>query len=53
VEEKTIFGARYIIDGLLKGPDGRWLNVRAAWYINTGGDIPRFVTAHPLRRRRL
>lgn len=52
LEEKTIFGARYIIDGLLKAPDGRLLNIRAAWYINTGGDVPRFVTAHPLRRRR-
>ena len=28
--EQTIFGTRYIIDGLLKAPDGRWLNVRAA-----------------------
>lgn len=52
LEEKTIFGTRYIIDGLLKAPDGRLLNIRAAWYINTGGDVPRFVTAHPLRRRR-
>jgi uncharacterized protein DUF6883 len=33
LEEKTIFGTRYIVDGLLKAPDGRWLNVRAAWYI--------------------
>jgi len=53
LEEKTIFGTRYIIDGLLKAPDGRLLNIRAAWYINTAGDVPRFVTAHPLRRRRL
>jgi hypothetical protein len=53
LEEKTIFGTRYIIDGLLKAPDGRLLNIRAAWYIHTDGDVPRFVTAHPLRRRRL
>jgi len=53
LEEKTIFGTRYIIDGLLKAPDGRLLNIRAAWYIYANGDVPRFVTAHPLRRRRL
>jgi len=52
LEEKTIFGTRYIIDGPLKAPDGRLLNIRAAWYINMDGDVPRFVTAHPLRRRR-
>ena len=52
VEEKTIFGTRYIVEGLLKAPDGRWLNIRAASYISADGDVPRFVTAHPLRRRR-
>lgn len=52
LEEKTIFGTRYIVDGLLKAPDGRWLNVRVAWYITADGDVPRFITAHPLRRRR-
>jgi hypothetical protein len=52
LEEKTIFGTRYVVDGLLKAPDGRWLNVRAGWYITTDRDVPRFITAHPLRRRR-
>ncbi|MGH7782432.1 MAG: DUF6883 domain-containing protein [Candidatus Binatia bacterium] len=52
LEEKTIFGTRYIVDGPLKAPDGRLLNIRSAWYIKTDGDVPRFVTAHPLRRRR-
>jgi hypothetical protein len=52
LEEKTVFGTRYVIDGLLKAPDERWLNVRTAWFINRVGDPPRFVTAHPLRRRR-
>jgi|SRR3990172_3421166 len=52
LEKKTIFGTRYIIDGLLKAPDGRWLNIRTARFIDKDGDAPRFVTAHPLRRRR-
>ena len=52
LEEKTTFGTRYVIDGLLKAPDGTWLNVRTAWFINNEGESPRFITAHPLRRRR-
>ncbi len=52
LEEKTTFGIRYVIEGLLKAPDGTWLNVRSAWFIDNNGDSPRFITAHPLRRRR-
>ncbi|MBI4528065.1 MAG: hypothetical protein HY695_30085 [Deltaproteobacteria bacterium] len=52
LEEKTSFGVRYVIDGLLKAPDGTWLNIRSAWFIDDGDDSPRFITAHPLRRRR-
>jgi hypothetical protein len=37
----------------LKAPDGRALNVRTAWFIDNQSDIPRFITAHPLRRRLL
>lgn len=51
-EERTIFGTRYVIEGLLTAPDGRRLNVRTAWFIDEGGEVPRFVTAHPLRRGR-
>ena len=53
IEEKTIFGTRYVIEGRLEAPDGRWLNVRSAWFIDYDGKVPRFVTAHPLRRRRV
>jgi len=53
VEEKTIFGTRYVIEGGLEAPDGRSLNVRTAWFIDNEGKVPRFITAHPLRRRRL
>jgi len=51
-EEKTIFGTRYVIDGVLKARDGRLLSVRTVWFVDDDGDVPRFVTAHPLRRRR-
>lgn len=51
LEEKTTFGTRYVIDGRLKAPNGTWLNIRSAWFIDNEGDAPRFITAHPLRRR--
>lgn len=53
LEEKTTFGTRYVIEGLLKAPNGTWLNIRSAWFIDSEGGPPRFITAHPLRRRRL
>ena len=46
--EQTLHGVRYVVDGPLTAPDGTSLNVRTAWYIHTGSDAPRFVTAHPL-----
>jgi hypothetical protein len=52
MEERTTFGTRYVIEGLLKATDGTWLNIRSAWFIDNEGDAPRFITAHPLRRRR-
>ena len=52
LEQRTSFGTRYVIDGLLQAPDGRSLNIRAAWFIDNEGDAPRFITAHLLRRKR-
>jgi uncharacterized protein DUF6883 len=52
LEAQTVFGTRYVIDGLLTAPDGRRLNVRTAWFVDDDGEVPRFITAHPLRRRR-
>jgi hypothetical protein len=46
--EQTRHGVRYVVDGPLKAPGGRVLNIRCAWYIDTGSETPRFVTAHPL-----
>ena len=46
--EETPHGTRHVVEGLLTAPDGRRLNVRAAWYIHPGSSAPQFVTAHPL-----
>ena len=49
--EDSPFGTRYIIDGMLLAPDGREALVRSVWFIETGEQIPKFVTAYPLQRR--
>lgn len=46
--ERTAFGTRYTIDGALNSPDGRNPRLRVIWFIESGGDIPNFVTAYPL-----
>ena len=46
--EHTRHGVRYVVNGPLQAPGGRVLNIRCAWYIDTGSETPRFVTAHPL-----
>ena len=51
--EETPFGTRYVIEGSLNAPNGRELQIRAIWFIDTGSVAPRFVTAYPLKRRTL
>ena len=43
----TPFGTKYIVDGGLATPSGARARVRTVWIVETGGDIPRFVTAYP------
>lgn len=50
--EDSPFGKRCVIDGLLETPSGTSVNVRAAWFIETGEEIPHFVTAVPLKKLR-
>jgi hypothetical protein len=47
--EDSRFGNRYIIEGIISAPDGRAPTIRSVWFIETGEDIPRFVTAYPLK----
>lgn len=48
---RTAYGTRYIVDGPLAAPDGTSLNVRTVWFISENSVVPRFATAHPLRRK--
>ncbi|MBM4122752.1 MAG: hypothetical protein FJ249_09200 [Nitrospira sp.] len=51
LSEYSPFGTRYVIEGPLVAPNGRQLQVRTVWFIDEGGQAPRFVTAYPLKRR--
>lgn len=45
--ELTPFGTRYVIEGTLQTPVERTPSVRVVWFVDTGDDAPRFVTANP------
>jgi hypothetical protein len=50
-EEDSPFGQRFVIEGIMETPDGRTPGVRSVWFIDSGRDTPRFVTAYPVRRQ--
>ena len=47
--EETVFGTRYVVDGLLMAPNDRKLKVRSVWFVDKGTDRLRFITAYPLK----
>ena len=49
--EKTLFGTRYVIEGAIHTPDGRYPIICSVWFVETGESIPRFVTAYPFRQK--
>ncbi|RMF80330.1 MAG: hypothetical protein D6737_08345 [Chloroflexi bacterium] len=49
--EDTPFGKRYIIEGKIHTPVGRMPWIRAVWFIDSGQEMPRFVTAYPLKKK--
>ena len=46
--EDSPYGLRYVVEGVLHTPDGRTPGVRSVWFVESGEDVPRFVTAYPL-----
>ncbi len=44
--EKTEYGAKYEVRGMITGPNGRSAEVVKVWIILTGEDVPRFITAY-------
>lgn len=45
--ERSRFGVKYVLDGELETPNGDMIQVKTVWIIESGDDIPRFVTAYP------
>jgi hypothetical protein len=45
----TTHGVKYVLDGEVKAPGGRCLQLRTIWIIDQGETKPRFVTARPLK----
>jgi hypothetical protein len=50
--EQTLYGMRYIVDGDLQAPDGSSPRIRSVWFVHTGEIVPKFITAHPLKRNK-
>jgi hypothetical protein len=45
--ELTVFGQKYAVRGILRGPGGRAGAVLTAWIVRRGEDAPRLVSAYP------
>jgi hypothetical protein len=49
--EDSPFGTRYVVEGIIRTPDGRTALLRSVWFIRHGEEEPRLATAYPLRER--
>lgn len=45
--EVSEYGVKYMISGILKGPQGLNLEVTTVWLVPTKGGAPRLVTVYP------
>jgi len=50
-EETSPFGRRFVVEGILKVPEGRAPMVRTVWFVERGDTVPRLVTAYAVERR--
>lgn len=50
--EATRFGAKYVVDGPFRAPSGEPAELRSVWFVESGEECARFVTAYPKGRRR-
>ena len=48
--EDSPYGRRYTVEGELDLPGGGKSVVRPVWFIEADQDVPRFVTAYPVKR---
>lgn len=45
--EKNRFGQKYVITGMITGPNGKQMLLRTIWIILSVEYVPRFVTIYP------
>lgn len=45
--EKTEFGQKYEVRGVITGPQNRSTELVTVWIVLSGEEVPRFVTAYP------
>ncbi|MBI4084847.1 MAG: hypothetical protein HY431_02975 [Candidatus Levybacteria bacterium] len=45
---KLFYGINYVIDGTMETPSGKTVTITTVWFIKTGQNEPRFVTAYPV-----
>jgi hypothetical protein len=45
----TQFGAKYVVDGQIRGPAGTSARIRSVWFVETHELRPRLITAYPFR----
>lgn len=43
----SVFGQKYVVRGIVRGPGGRAAGVVTVWIVLRGDDVPRLVTAYP------
>src|SRR5215510_303152 len=44
---ENAYGVVYEIDGPIKTPSGRTVHFRSVWQVDSGTDVPRFITMYP------
>jgi len=45
--KETVFGIKYIVDGKIKCPAGKQINIRSVWIIRNNEKVPELVTVYP------
>jgi hypothetical protein len=48
---QSVYGTRYVVDGVLDTPSNRAVRVRTVWIFEPGNIGPRLITAYPLENR--
>lgn len=44
---RNAYGVTYEIDGMIRTPSGRTVRFCSIWQIDTGSEVPRFITMYP------